>query len=385
MDNIIKNVIEKAKTESPLNTELEQLLSEHRAVIRVMGVGGGGGNTIARMKEIGIEGAEMIAVNTDAQDLIKINADKKLLIGRDITAGLGAGADPTVGEAAAKENEQDIKEQLLGADLVFVTCGLGGGTGTGAAPVVADVAKKLGALTVAVVTLPFEMEGETRWANARYGLERLEGIVDTIIAIPNDKLLQIVPDVPLNTAFKIADEILVNAVKGVTELITKPGLINLDFADVRAVMKSGGVALIGLGESDSESRATEAVQKAINNPLLDVDVGGASGALVNVVGGPELTLEEARQVVSTITDRLDPDARVIWGAQVEESLKNSMRVLLIVTGVSSAQISGRGKHVQEIRKEKLKNELGIEFIGEAQGGSRFETGKDLLEELPESI
>lgn len=380
---MIRNVIEKSKSDAPLNSELEQLLSEHRAIIKVMGVGGGGGNTISRMKEIGIEGAELIAVNTDAQDLIKINADKKLLIGRDITGGLGAGADPSIGEAAAKENEQDIKERLLGADLVFVTCGLGGGTGTGAAPVVAEVAKKLGALTVAVVTLPFEMEGETRWANARYGLEKLESIVDTIIAIPNDKLLQIVPDVPLNTAFKIADEILVNAVKGVTELITKPGLINLDFADVRAVMKSGGVALIGLGESDSESRAAEAVQKAINNPLLDVEVAGASGALVNVIGGPELTLEEARQVVSTITDRLDPDARVIWGAQVEESLKNSLRVMLIVTGVSSAQISGRGKYTHEKRKEKLKNELGIEFIGE--GGSAFGKDKNILEELPESI
>ena len=384
MDNIIRSAMEKAKSESPFNGELEQLLAEHRAVIKVCGVGGGGGNTINRMSEIGIEGAELIAINTDAQDLIKIKADKKILIGRDITGGLGAGADPAVGEAAAKENEQDIKEKLLGADLVFVTCGLGGGTGTGAAPVVAEVAKKLGALTIGVVTLPFEMEGEMRWANAKAGLEKFEGIVDTIITIPNDKLLQIVPDVPLNTAFKIADEILVNAVKGITETITKPGLINLDFADVRAVMKSGGIALIGLGESDSESRATEAVQKALNNPLLDVDVTGATGALIEVVGGPEMTLEEARQVVSTVTDKLDPDARVIWGAQIEDSLKNSLRVLLIVTGVSSSQVTGRGRQVREKGKDKLRNELGIEFIG-VEGGSRVGEGKDILEELPESI
>jgi cell division protein FtsZ len=246
--------------------------------------------------------------------------------------------------------------------MVFVTCGLGGGTGTGASPVVADVAKKIGALTVAVVTLPFSVEGKVRMQNAMEGLEYLQGTVDTLIVIPNDKLLEICPDLPLSTAFKVADEILTNAVKGVTELVTKPGLINVDFADIRAIMREGGIAMIGVGESDTENRAIESVEKAINNPLLDVDISGAKGALVHVIGGPSMTLEEARTVVETVSKRLDEDAKVIWGAQISNDMHDTIRTMLIVTGVRSPQIFGREKTIVEQRKKTIESELGIKFM-----------------------
>jgi cell division protein FtsZ len=238
-----------------LDAELEALLQRQMARIKVVGVGGAGNNTINRIMEIGVKGSEIIAVNTDAQDLLYANASKKILIGKEITSGLGAGSQPRIGEEAAKENEADLKKSLQESDLIFVTCGLGGGTGTGAAPVIAEVGKKLGSLVVGVVTLPFAMEGQRRYENAVVGLEKMENIVDTLIVIPNDKLLELAPDLPLQTAFKVVDEILANAVKGIAELITKAGLVNLDFADIRTVMGKGGVALIGVGESDSENRA----------------------------------------------------------------------------------------------------------------------------------
>ncbi|MDO8741235.1 MAG: cell division protein FtsZ [Candidatus Woesearchaeota archaeon] len=345
-----------------MDAELEEMLSKQKATIKVVGTGGGGNNTINRITEIGVVGAETIAVNTDAQDLLFTTADRKILIGKDLTHGLGAGSIPKVGEEAARENEHDIKEALTGADMVFITCGLGGGTGTGSAPVIADVAKKMGALTVGVVTLPFSMEGKTRYENAIIGLEKLEQLVDTLIVIPNDKLLELAPDLPLHTAFKVADEILTNAVKGIAELITKAGLVNLDFADIRTVMTNGGVALIGVGESDSENRAVEAVEKAINNPLLDADISGASGALINVCGGPDMTLNEARVVVETISERIDPDARIIWGAQISDDLDKTIRAMLIVTGVKSPQIFGPERKRGDKRKKEIEDELGIEFV-----------------------
>ena len=257
---------------SDTDEDLRKILEARRAEIKVVGVGGAGNNTVSRLMQVGIVGAEVVAINTDAQDLLYTDADKKVLIGKDLTRGLGAGADPKVGGEAARESREDIKDALKGGDMVFITCGLGGGTGTGASPVVAEIAKKMGILTVGVVTLPFSMEGRQRMANAQLGLEELQKNVDTLITIPNDKLLEIVPDVSVVTAFKICDEILVNSVKGVTELVTKPGLVNLDFADVRTVMTNGGMAMIGLGESDTENRAIEAVEKALNNPLLDVEI-----------------------------------------------------------------------------------------------------------------
>ena len=352
-----------ANAEGNINdAELEQFLAKQKATIKVVGAGGCGNNTINRITEVGIAGAESVAINTDAQDLLYTTADKKILIGRQITHGLGAGSNPKIGEEAAKESEQQIKQALQHADMVFITCGLGGGTGTGSAPVIAEVAKKLGALTVGVVTMPFSMEGAKRYENAINGLEKLEQIVDTLIVIPNDKLLELAPDLPLHTAFKVADEILTNAVKGIAELVTKAGLINLDFADVRAVMKGGGVALIGVGESDSENRAVEAVEKAISNPLLDVDITGANGALINVSGGEDMTLDEARKVVETISERLSDNATIIWGAQIHKDLEKTLRTMLIVTGVKSAQIFGSGRTTVDKKKKEIEKELGIDFI-----------------------
>ncbi|MFH1210834.1 MAG: cell division protein FtsZ [archaeon] len=344
-----------------IDEELEELLTKQKAKIKVVGVGGAGNNTINRISEVGIGGAETIAMNTDAQDLLYTSADEKVLLGKDLTHGMGAGSIPHVGEEAAKESEHDIKQKLLGADMVFITCGLGGGTGTGASSVIADIAKKTGALTVAVVTLPFEVEGQRRYENAILGLERLEDIVDTLIVIPNDKLLELAPDLPLQTAFKVADEILTNAVKGIADLVTKTGLVNLDFADIKAVMGKGGVAMIGIGESDTENRAMEAVEKALNNPLLDVDITGANGALINVSGGPDMTLEEAKRVVESVSEKLDEDANIIWGAMISEDLGKSLRAMLIVTGVNSPQIFGPKKHVRE-EKTEIGSQLGIEFV-----------------------
>jgi cell division protein FtsZ len=344
------------------DAELEEMLAKQHATIKVVGCGGGGNNTINRITEVGIQGAETVAVNTDAQDLLYTTSDKKILIGREITRGMGAGADPKIGEDSARSSEHDIKNALQGADMVFITCGLGGGTGTGSAPVVADVAKKMGALTVGVVTMPFTMEGNRRYENAVGGLEKMEQLVDTLIVIPNDKLLELAPDLPLHTAFKVADEILTNAVKGIAELVTRAGLVNLDFADIRAVMRDGGVALIGVGESDSENRANEAVEKAIGNPLLDVDITGATGALINISGSKDMTLSEARKVVETISSRLSEDAKIIWGAQIYEDLGQTMRCMLIVTGVKSPQIFGRTKTMTGEQKSAIENELGIEFV-----------------------
>lgn len=345
-----------------IDRELEELLKKQSAKIKVIGIGGGGGNSLSRMKEIGIRGGELIAINTDAQDLLYSNADQKILIGRELTQGLGAGSNPQVGQEAAKESESEIKKKLAGSDMIFLTCGLGGGTGTGAAPVVAALAKKQGALTIAIVTLPFTMEGKKRIENAMNGLDRLEGVVDTLIVIPNDKLLELAPDLPLHTAFKIADEVLTNAVKGVTELVTVTGLVNLDFADVKTVMSNGGVSLIGMGESNSQNRAIEAVEKAINNPLLDVDISNATGALVNVVGGPNMSLDEYKTIIGTIGERLSPDAKLIGGAQISEDMEKSIRVLLIVTGVKSSQILGESESFESIKHREIEEELGIEFF-----------------------
>jgi cell division protein FtsZ len=359
MDSPITNE-EKKKKLNAIDEELEAILARQRSKLKVIGCGGGGNNSINRMSEIGIQGTETIAINTDAQDLLYTNSDVKILIGKQLTQGLGAGSIPQVGEEAAKESEAEIKQHITGSDMVFITCGLGGGTGTGSAPVVAEIAKKSGALTIAIVTIPFEMEGSRRFDNAMYGLEKLEKHADTLIVVPNDKLLELAPDLPLHTAFKVADEILTNAVKGIAELVTKAGLVNLDFADIKTVMGKGGVSMIGIGESDSENRAVQAVEKAVNNPLLNVDISGATGALINVCGGNDMTLEEARRVVDTISKKLDEEARIIWGAQISEDLGGIIKVLLIVTGVKSPQIFG--KRARSTDKKEIEQELGIEFF-----------------------
>jgi cell division protein FtsZ len=345
-----------------IDQELEELLKKQSAKIKVIGVGGGGNNSLSRMKEIGIKGGELIAINTDAQDLLYANADQKILIGRELTQGLGAGSNPQVGQEAAKESQSEIKKKLAGSDMIFITCGLGGGTGTGAAPEVAKLAKKQGALTIGVVTLPFTIEGKKRLENAMNGLERMEAVVDTLIVIPNDKLLELAPELPLHTAFKISDEILTNAVKGTTELVTTSGLVNLDFADIRAVMVNGGVSLIGMGESDTEQRAIDAVEKAIQNPLLDVDISNAGGALVNIIGGADMSLDECKSIIETIANKLSPDAKLIWGAQISADMEKSIRVLLIVTGVKSSQILGHSESMESIKHKEIEEELGIEFF-----------------------
>ena len=317
---------------------------------------------MSRMREIGIKGGEMIAVNTDAQDLLYTNADQKILIGKELTQGLGAGSNPKIGQEAAKESESEIKKKLSGADMVFITCGLGGGTGTGAAPVIASISKKQGSLTIGVVTLPFTIEGNKRIENAMDGLERMQSSVDTLIVIPNDKLLELAPDLPLHTAFKIADEILTNAVKGVTELVTTSGLVNLDFADIKTVMVDGGVSLIGMGESDTDVRASESIHKALQNPLLDADISNATGALVNIVGGPDMTLDECKQIMEIIGEKISHDAKLIWGAQISPDMEKSIRVLIIVTGVKSSQITGQGETIESVKHREIEEELGIDFF-----------------------
>jgi len=345
-----------------VDTELAEIIKKQSTRIKVIGIGGGGGNSLNRMREIGIKGGELIAMNTDAQDLLYTNADQKILLGKELTQELGAGSNPKIGKEAAKESESEIKKKLGGSDMIFITCGMGGGTGTGAAPVVSSIAKKLGALTIGVVTMPFTLEGAKRVENAVYGLERMEASTDTLIVIPNDKLLELAPDLPLHTAFKIADEILTNAVKGVTELVTTSGLVNLDFADIKSVMVEGGVSLIGMGESDTEKRAIDSVTKAIQNPLLDVDIGGSKGALVNVIGGPDMSLDECKEIISTVGEKLGPEAKMIWGAKISPDMDKSIRVLLIITGVKSSQVLGHGEDFDSLKHREIEEELGIEFI-----------------------
>src|SRR3989339_1613815 len=295
---------------------------------------------------------EEIRLTASSKSNAEIDAELEALLSQQTTR---------IKEEGAKESETEIKKSLENSDMVFLTCGLGGGTGTGSGPVISQIAKKMGILTIGIVTLPFQMEGNRRFENAMIGLEKLEQSINTLIVIPNEKLLELAPNLPIQTAFKVADEILTNAVKGIAELITKAGLVNLDFADVKAVMGNGGVALIGIGESDTENRAMEAVEKAIHNPLLDVDIAGANGALINVVGGTDLTLNEAKKIVEAISVKLDEDARIIWGSQISEDMNGAVRVMLIVTGVKSSQITG--KTIAESKESKgMQDVLGIEFI-----------------------
>jgi cell division protein FtsZ len=330
------------RTGKMTDEELEDVLEDLQTDITVVGCGGAGGNTVSRMAEEGIKGANLVAANTDVQHLVDVAADTKILMGEEKTGGRGAGSLPQVGEEAAIESQDDIYGAIEGSDMVFVTAGLGGGTGTGSAPVVAEAARESGALTIAIVTTPFTAEGEVRRTNAEAGLERLRDVADTVIVVPNDRLLDSVGKLPVRQAFKVSDEVLMRSVKGITELITKPGLVNLDFADVKTVMEKGGVAMIGLGESDSEQKAQDSVRSALRSPLLDVDISGANSALVNVTGGTDMAIEEAEGVVEEIYDRIDPEARIIWGTSIDEELDGTMRTMIVVTGVESPQIYGRG-------------------------------------------
>ncbi len=372
MDSIVDDAIEEAEgaEQSPANLagtardvgssgttdeELEDVLQDLETNITVVGCGGAGGNTVNRMYEEGIHGAHLVAANTDVQHLYETEADEKILMGKQKTGGRGAGSLPQVGEEAALESQEEIMDAIHGSDMVFVTAGLGGGTGTGSAPVVAKAAREAGALTISIVTTPFTAEGEVRRTNAEAGLERLRDVSDTVIVVPNDRLLDSVGKLPVRQAFKVADEVLMRSVKGITELITKPGLVNLDFADVRTVMERGGVAMIGLGESDSDSKAADSVKTAMRSPLLDVDISGANSALVNVTGGADMSIEEAEGVVEEIYDRIDPDARIIWGTSIDENLEGTMRTMIVVTGVDSPQIYGRNEAAEEKASQRLQD------------------------------
>ena len=369
MSSIVKDVLARSVPEttaqeaptarigglSAQDEELERILAGLKTNIKIVGCGGGGSNTVDRLVDAGILGAELYAINTDAQHLLTVHAPHKILLGRRATRGLGAGALPQVGEEAAREAEEELREALTGADIVFVTCGLGGGTGTGSAPVVAQIAKELGALAIAICTAPFKAEGNVRQENANYGLERLRSVADTVIVIPNDKLLELVPRLSINAAFKVADEVLMRSIKGITEVVTKPGLVNLDFNDLKTIMRGGGVAMIGLGEAEDEDRAAAAVNEAINSPLIDVDISDAAGALVNVTGGPDMSVSEAEEVAEIVQSRISGNARIIWGAAVDPELEGKIRVMVVITGVKSQHMFAR----EETKKTKG---IGLDLI-----------------------
>lgn len=303
------------------------------ARIKVVGVGGGGGNAISSMiKDGSIAGVEFIAVNTDAQALLNNKATIKIQIGENLTKGLGSGGDPEIGRQAAEESREKLKEELAGADMIFITCGEGGGTGTGASPIVAEIAKETGALTVAVVTKPFDFEGVKRKFTAEDGISRLKEKVDTLIIVPNQKILTVIDKkTPILDAFRKIDEVLTSGVKGIAELITVPGLINVDFADVKSIMSNSGTALMGMGVGSGDKRAIAAIKQAISSPLLDTSIEGARGVLFNVVGGPDLTMSEIDEAASIISKSVDPDADIIFGAVIDEKMMDQIKITLIAT------------------------------------------------------
>ncbi len=323
--------------------ELKKIVDSLHVSIKIMGAGGGGSNTINRCSEAGVVGAELCAINTDAKHLLSIHAPKKMLIGRRVTKGLGAGALPEVGEQAAHENEEELREFLRGANVAFITAGLGGGTGTGSAQYIARIAKEEGALAMGIVTMPFKAEGSIRMENAEAGLEKLRRFCDTTIVIYNDKLIELVPRLPIDAAFKVADEVLMQCIKGMTEIITKPGLVNLDYSDLMTIMKGGGVAMVGIGESDEErDRVDFAVNEALESPLLgEVDLTHARGALIRIVGGPDMTVSEAERAAELVSEKVNPQARIIWGCSVEPGLERTVRILVVITGVKSKSLLGK--------------------------------------------
>jgi len=315
------------------------------AAIKVIGVGGGGNNAVNRMIAAGLQGVEFIAVNTDAQALLSSQAPYRIQIGEKLTKGLGAGANPEVGEKAAQENREDILKALKGADMVFITAGMGGGTGTGAAPVVAECAKEVGALTVGVVTKPFSFEGRRRHSQADYGISKLKEKVDTLITIPNDRLMQVVDKrTPIMEAFRIADDVLRQGVQGISDLIAVPGLINLDFADVKTIMMETGAALMGIGYASGENRAVLAAEAAINSPLLETSIEGAKGVLLNITGGINLGLFEVNEAAEIIAKAADPEANIIFGAVIDEKYEDEVRVTVIATGFDLKTCFGRGEN-----------------------------------------
>lgn len=333
---------------------VDQSFEAHKARIMVVGTGGAGCNTVTTLFNKGVEGATVVAMNTDAKHLAVSRGHQKVLIGKNLTKGLGAGGYPDVGKQATLESRNELKQLLGDADLLFVTCGLGGGTGTGSAPVISRLAKEAGAIVIGAVTMPFKLEG-ARLVKAEEGLKELREYCDTVIVIENQKLLEFAGKMPLKQAFSVADNLIALMIKGITETISVPSLVNLDYADVRAVMRSGGVATIGVGEAEGPSRALDAVTKALSNPLLDVDYSGATGALIHVIGGEDLKLDEINVIGEAVQQQLDERAQVIWGARIVPEYEHKLQVITIVTGVKSAFILGR--------IPTPTGELGVEVIG----------------------
>ncbi len=340
--------------------EQEFGFSVKKANIAVVGCGGAGQNTITRLTEMGIEGATTVSLNADAKHLAVGKADKKILIGKELTRGLGAGGYPEVGKKCAEESRNEIKEVLDGVDLLFAIAGLGKGTGTGSVPVVCEIAKSQGAIVIGVVTMPFKIEG-ARIQKAEDGLASLRQVTDTVIVIENDKLLKYAGNMSIQQAFSVADELVASMVKGITETITLPSLVNLDYADVKALMHSGGVAAIGVGESNSSDRAKDAITKALLNPLLEVDYAGSSGALVHITGGPDLRLDEVNMIGETVGQHLDPQAQVFWGARILPEFEGKVQVIAIITGVKSPYILGPVSYEQPVVRE-ISHALGIDII-----------------------
>ncbi len=323
------------------------------ARIKVIGVGGGGGAAVNRMIDAGIHGVEFIAVNTDAQALHHSRAQTKLHIGRETTKGLGAGADPAVGQKAAEESRDEIAKLMDGTDMIFVTFGAGGGTGSGAGPIVANVAQEKGVLTVGIATKPFAFEGEKRRRNAETAIDNLSRYVDTLITIPNDRLLQTIDRrTPLIEAFKVADDVLRQGVQGISDLITVHGLINLDFADVKTVMSNAGTALMGIGHASGENRAVEAAQAAIESPLLEVSIDGARGVLFNITGGPDMSMHEINEAAETITGAVDPDANIIFGATLKDDMTDEVSITVIATGFDASYFANRNRTKSSTEQEE---------------------------------
>ena len=365
----MRSLIDSAREHSQRERGSQPTLDRGQARILVIGCGGAGNNTVKRLMTIGVQGAECIAVNTDKQHLAVTTAHRKLLIGERITRGLGAGGYPHVGQAAAEESAPQLTEILRDADLVFIAAGMGGGTGTGSAPVVAEIAKKNDAIVVGVVTMPFALE-KTRIDKAQSGLARLQEYSDTCVVIDNQKLMELVPDLPIEEAFGVADEVLAGMVKGITETITMPSLINLDYADVRSIICNGGVALVGLGEATGENRAAQSIKNALNSPLLEVEWSGATGALIHITGGPDMSLSEANNVGELVSEKMSPDANVIWGARVEPRLTGVLRVMLILTGVKSPQLLARSSEETSTAFDKSKSRLtDFGLFGSHAGGT----------------
>jgi len=350
------------------------------AIIKVFGVGGGGVNAINRMVDTGVRGVEFIAANTDAQALLMSEADLKLDIGRTLTRGLGAGSDPEIGRQAAEEHRAEIEEALKGADMVFITAGEGGGTGTGAAPVVAEIARSLGALTIGIVTRPFAFEGKRRANQAEKGIQQLKEKVDTLIVIPNDRLLSVSnSDTSMIEAFRKADEILLDGVRGITDLITVPGLINTDFADVKMIMSNAGTAVMGIGTSTGEGRAVNAARAAITSPLLEADINGARGILINIVGGPNLTLFEVTEAAEIVHSVAHPDANIIFGTVSDEGIGDAVRVTVIAAGFDRWE--GAGKAPSPTSNEpKAPSTPVADIFSSSQDDFSFDVGGD--DDLP---